>query len=158
MTDRDIVNLFEQEHPKTVEDIQSLGLSPRFLGAGCSRSAYKISKNLVVKIPNDPKSRYDLRQSASEISFLETVHLSEDEETKEITAHLMPLYYGNKETGVVVTRYYPDAIDECGKHHDEFNRLRSFFSGYGVGDMHSGNFRVTESGQLVAIDLGYSNI
>lgn len=37
---------------------------------------------------------------------------------------------------------------------EEHERLRVVFASYDMGDMHFNNFRVTETGQLIAIDLG----
>jgi hypothetical protein len=49
MTDREIIRLFEQHHPKTVEEIRALGLNPVEVGCGCSRRVYSLG-NLAVKI------------------------------------------------------------------------------------------------------------
>lgn len=157
MTDRDVIQLFEQNKPKTIEDIQALGLSPRFLDKGISRRCYQLTQTLVVKVP-DTSSAWDRKQSENEIACLENLYtdgLLAPEIREQLEPHLMPLFYGDKEAGIVVTRYY---AAECSPiiQPEEKKRLVDLLARIGIHDMHYNNFRVTESGKLVAIDLGYS--
>ena len=152
MTDLEIVKLFEDTNPETIEDVENLGLSPKFLGEGISRKAYQLTQTLVVKIPICGGAY----QSIKEIEFIEKFFSMLDKgSATDIAPHMPSLYYGNKHTGVILTKLVPNRVQiEQIEHSKEHERLRVVFASYDIGDMHFNNFRVTETGQLIAIDLG----
>lgn len=146
LTDREIVSLFEEYHPKTVEEIEALGLTPEFVNSGTSRSVYRLG-GLAVKI--EGRGNY---QTTSEIKCIKRIH--QDPSLEHLHPHVAPLYYENELAGVIVTKYYsqegPRANDN-----PKVSKLRASLQMIGVTDLWTGNFRQDEIGRLVAIDLGY---
>lgn len=154
MTDRDVIQLFETHHPKSVEDIQALGVSCIYVSRGCARHVYRVG-NLAVKIELG-----DTWQSKKEVECMKAVH--EDPDLEPFRQHIPPLFYerahedGSKgRVGVIVTKYYPAEVPRSVYIKEEHENLRKAMQRAGIQDIHIANFRLDENGTLVAIDLGY---
>lgn len=148
MTDREIVNLFEQHHPKCLEDVQALGLNAVYVSSGGSRAVYRLGASLAVKFCHIDGSAY---QSQREIACIEKMYT--DPELERFRSHIPPLFYGNVETGVILTRYYPGKVTNA--HEEKYRNLMSSLRAVGVKDLFYANFRQDADGTFVAVDLGH---
>jgi hypothetical protein len=147
MTDREIVNLFEQHHPKSVEDVQALGLAIEFVSSGGSRKVYRLGKRLAVKFCHCE----NIYQSQNEIACIE--RMQTDPSLEKFRPHIPALFYGNKETGVIVTRYYPGKVEYSDT--AKFQKLMDSLQAVGIQDLFSDNFRQDSDGTFIAVDLGH---
>lgn len=147
MTDREIVNLFEQHHPASLGDMDVLALTPVYISSGGSRRVYRLGKGLAVKFC----SWGNVDQSQREIMCMERMHT--DPELERFRPHIPPLFYGNEETGVIVTKYYPGKVTYGDEY--KFRNLMDSLREVGVGDLFADNFRQARDGTFVAVDLGH---
>src|SRR5882762_2253355 len=106
MTDLEIVNLFEQHHPSSLEQMQELGLNPVFVASGGNRKVYRLGQALAVKIGNAFEGKY--HQTENEIKGIQKIHSNPRLESYH--KHILPLFYGNAETGIIVTKFYPGVV------------------------------------------------
>lgn len=144
-----IVRLFEEMKPKTLEQIELLGLKPEKVGAGCSRICYRLSQNIVVKL-EAPRGCHD-GQNKMEVMVLRTIH--SEEKFAPIRVHVPPLYYGDEVNGVVLTQYYPSQTPV--ERNEERYQLARKLEDFGLYDGRENNFRMDTDGNLVMIDVGY---
>lgn len=148
LTDREIIGLFEAHNPRSVDDIAQLGLAPVLINRGTARAAYKIGRNLVAKVCHN--NEWSVSQSQQEIAAIEKIN--GNSELEKLLPSVMPLFYGNKETGTIVTKFYPEL--RYNELYAERIALEHSLIDIGVGDLWEGNFRKTEKGTVVAVDLG----
>ncbi len=149
MTDREIVNLFEQNHPSSLEQMQALGLNPVYIAHGGNRQVYRLGQSLVVKIGREYEGKY--LQTVNEIRAIQKIHQSP--RLEKYHKHVLPLFYGNAETGIIVTKYYPGEVKASDE--GKFQNLMDSLQSIGVQDLFYANFRQDADGTLVAIDLGF---
>lgn len=145
MTDLEIVQMFEQYHFKTIEDMCMLGLNPVHIDTGSDRIVYRLG-GLAIKI-----SRWaNFTQTKNEIRCI--ARINDDPELAKFIPHIPPLFYGDEINGVIVTEFYPMKVswDDEG-----YFDLASSLGHVGIRDLHVGNFRKKPDGPIVAIDLGY---
>jgi hypothetical protein len=150
MTDLEIIEAFKKHHPKSEGDMQALGLNPVECGRGCARRVYKLSEGLAVKVPHNDHAAH---QSRTEIAVLEKIHSNP---LHEGIRHLIPpLYYGDKEAGVVLTKFY---VGEVAFDEDKFIRpIIDRLTNLGLWDLFAMNFRKDEHGNYIAVDLGHAS-
>jgi hypothetical protein len=146
MTDQDIIGLFETHHPETVEDVKRLGLDPIFIASGCCRKVYKLTPTLAVKIAYAASN-----QSQTEIAVLEKIHRDPSQEA--IRPLVPPLYYGNKKTGTILTKFYPDVVTNADS--EEIEPIIKKLNNFGIQDLFALNFRRDEQGNIIVVDLGH---
>lgn len=149
MTDRDVIQLFEQHHPTTQKDAETLGLNLVRFAHGCSRTVYKLTPTLVAKFVCGTTL-----QSENEIEALEQIH--NQPRFEEIRKYVPPLYYGNKKTGAILTKFY--SIEVTYEEQKELEPVIRKLEDYGINDLFCMNFRRDENGNLIAIDLGHAHL
>ena len=149
LTDEEIIALFKAHNPKTLDEIKSLGIPAVFVAKGVARATYRVSKNLLVKIEWCPAEK----QSIKEIEVIRKIY--RDVRYKTLRKHTPPLYYANKDTGIIVTKFYENTSPE--RDWEERCRIQNIFKeAVGVTDLHPGNFRCKKNGTHVVIDLGWN--
>jgi hypothetical protein len=151
MTDQDIIAVFETHHPASVDQARNLGLSPDLIATGSCRQCYKLTEGLAVKF-----CQGNTYQSEREIVAIQRIQ--SDDEFEPIRAMVLPLFYGNLDTGVIVTKYYPGKVNnDTREEDDEVRSAIRQLEKFGIYDLFSGNFRRDRDGKLIAVDLGYTS-
>ncbi len=151
MTDHDIVNLFEQHHPSSLEQMQALGLNLEFVASGGNRKVYRLGQALAVKIGAPFNGEF--HQTANEIKGIQKIYSNPRLESYH--KHILPLFYGNADTGVIVTKFYPGEVKREWESDEKFNNLMQSLKSIGINDLFYANFRQDVDGTLVAVDLGF---
>jgi hypothetical protein len=155
MTQNRALTLIRRHHPATTSEFRRIGLAIYKLGSGCFRTGYRIREtDLVVKFPQNSVGKYH--------TTLELKRIAQLKKYSSLRPHLPPVYYHNKKTGVLVTRFY-----RRGDRHDNFWTLGVLLAklirektGVELCDIREDNMRL--GGQrkrgrdrCVLIDLGY---
>ena len=133
------------------EDTASRYLQLKYIGAGTFRVAYRIAHtDMLIKFPDGHDGKVHTRAEVRKIRKLAAYPF--------LKKHLPPIYYFNSKTGVLVTRYYPDAsrwhiANAMG---DMLSLLLKKFTGIPFTDswIGSDNFGL-DRGRLILTDLGY---
>ena len=155
MTEQETIKLFEMCHPASVDALKRLGMKLGESFEGGDRIVYRLNDTLAVKF-----NMWSKWQSTREIKIMECIH--SDPRFAVIRKYVPPLYYGNLESGVILTRYYPQEVREYGINLDHValvvekiekvkNELNSFEI---AADLHFANFRLDDDGNPYVIDLG----
>src|ERR1700675_4153727 len=155
LTDKEIIALFKKEHPQDVEHLRMLGVEATVIKQGTARTAYRIGEGLCVKFEFNPEG-----QSKHEIICIRLVNRKP--EFKDLRKHVPTLYYGNKKTGTLLMKYYPNELPYSPLARAQRDKLsENFRTRLNIIDLHDVNFRMDENGNLVVIDLGwkgYTNV
>ena len=151
MTNEYIIGQFKQFKPTTVTQIRALGIDAVHLGSGSTRYAYKLNKDLMVKIPIYGPA--DTWQSNCEIAVIERIN--KEPKLADLRRHTPEIYYADRVNGVIIMKYYPV---EMSRERDpetlhRQSELRRKFGCIGVTDLWSSNVREHNS-ELIAVDLG----
>lgn len=147
LTDAEIIDLFKKKHPRNLLDIRELGITPVYLKRGTSRTTFRIGQKLCLKLEfnKDKQSEYEITRIRKVNRYKKYAFLR---------AHVPPIYYGNKKTGTILTKFYEHYSEDADG--GERKRLEILFREVlNVIDLHQDNFRVDEQGNHVVIDLGW---
>lgn len=154
------IDLIQLHHPTTPEQFENIGLTLEPLANGAFRETAKVKGlPLVVKFPlsdDDDTDSYAWakRHTTSEARKVEILSTF-----KELRPYLPKIYYHNRETGIMVMRYYPK-FENSKKQFEALGwlvrKLVKKLTKVEMADIHDGNFhkgRGKRGGIL--IDLGY---
>lgn len=151
VTNEYIIDQFTQFKPTTVTQIRALGIDAIDIGSGSTRYAYKLNRDLMVKIPIYGPT--DMWQTDREIIVIERIN--RDPALSHLRRHAPKVHYTDRVNGIIIMKYYPvemsrDTDPETLCRHRE---LRRKFERIGVTDLWCGNVR-EHNNELIAVDLG----
>lgn len=164
---RRALRLIRRGQPKTVEELERLGVGPVVgVGNGAFRAAYRIyGTSLLVKFPLDVK--HVVNDNSPDWSNYEGKNHTRME-VKKIRAlskfpmwkkHLPPVYYFNSRDGVLVTKFFPKGKWVEGAKSQLISEMAKTFCGITLGDLSTDNVRTTGNSKngrdLIVVDLGY---
>lgn len=154
LTDRKIIALFKYYHPKSLAEVEELGINYKYYSRGCDRKVYRMGRNLILKIEDKRFSSYD--QTPTEVKFIQRI--SKFKKYKSLRKHIPKLYYADVHNRITVLRFYPyKATEGNSEHCEKMDMIESLFGKIFPqvgGDFHQGNFRISADGVMVCVDLG----
>ena len=152
-----IVELFDKHKPKTLVDINALGLKTRKIGNGVYRTVYKITGfPLVIKLPANDNADCK-RHSVAEA--LTVRKINRFKKFAILKKYMPRIYYCEKSTGVMLVHFYKPVRGSEGHAlasviDDLVCTIWPYAINNGEVDIHSGNIGIDEE-QSKLIDLGY---
>lgn len=151
LTDRQIICLFKYHHPKSLEEMQELGIRMRYFNKGLDRLCFRIGESMVLKFEDSYRSSYN--QTPREIKNIKKIHTKP--KYKNIRKHVITLLYGNPETRMMILPFIPIRVET----EEELESVIMMFDEVGIEttDFHEDNFRRRSDGTLVCIDLGFGS-
>ena len=152
---KQIIQLFQKSKPKSLIEVQNLGLNPRFFAKGCDRRVYRIGKKLVMKLEDADSSSFD--QSPREILTIRRIF--KFKKYASIRKHVAPILYADIKNRVIIMPFYPKKVSDYDTNDNSdvayiAERLQSFLPKHT--DLHYANFRRDKNGKAVCVDLGYT--
>lgn len=156
---RAVTKLFEEKAPKTILDVEALGLKVKEIGNGEYRTVYRIiGLPLVVKVPNNT-GREGRKHGTAEYRTIKRITRSTKKYVK-LQRYMPKVYNFNAKTGVTlmhhyrpVSRTYRYAISGL------LNSLVDLVWPYAAKghecDIHGANVGMSDENKPVLLDLGY---
>lgn len=154
-----VTKMFEEKAPKTILDVEALGLTTKKIGDGEYRTVYRIvGLPLVVKVPNNT-GREGRKHGTAEYRTIKRITRSTRKYAK--LKRYMPIVYNfNVKTGVTLMHYYkavsrPYRRAISGLLNTVVDLTWPYAArGYEC-DIHSANVGMNDENRPVLLDLGY---